>query len=276
MSPVPSTLRVVEDGPVARVTFDHAPINLFDPAMIEDLRALVTRLAARPDLGVVVFDSADPDFFVGHADLNLFLDPVESVPPKPTRLTALQQLFEDLRALPQATIAVVAGRTSGAGPEIVTSCDMAFAVRGAAVFSHLEVALGLLPGATGTQRLPKLLGRSRALEVILGCDEFDADLAASYGLVNRALDAAEAGPFVARLVGRLATFAPAAIAQAKSAVAAAELPTPLGLLEEAHAANHLLVGGEAQRRMRRFLDLGGQRPEFERHGLAEALTRLAE
>ncbi|WP_445519774.1 enoyl-CoA hydratase/isomerase family protein [Streptomyces sp. NEAU-174] len=269
-----TTLNVTESQGVARVTFDNPPINLFDPAMIADFRRLLDRFAASRDTRVVVFSSTHPDFFIGHADLNLFLDPVDEIPPKPTKLGALQTLFEDLRTLPQATIGVLEGRASGAGTEFLTSCDMVFAARGRALLSQFEVAVGVLPGATGSQRLPRLLGRSRALEMILGCDEFDAELAERYGLVNRALPAAELWPFVDRLAARIATFPAAAIALNKVAVDASELPIQLGLLEETHTLHQTLVGGEAQRRMRLLLELGAQEEEFEREQFTAALERL--
>ncbi|MFF3569020.1 enoyl-CoA hydratase-related protein [Nocardia jiangxiensis] len=163
-----TTLRITQGGGVARVTFDNPPINLFEPVMIADFRRLLDRLATDRDIRVVVFSSANPDFLIGHADLNLFLGSAANIPPKPVKLNALQALFEDLRTLPQATIAVLEGRASGAGTEFLTSCDMTFAARGRAVLSQFEVAVGVLPGATGSQRLPRLLGRSRALEMILG------------------------------------------------------------------------------------------------------------
>ena len=269
-----TTLRVTESSGTARVTFDNPPINLFDPVMIADFRQLLDHLAASRDIRVVVFASANPDFFIGHADLNLFLDPQDEIPPKPTKLSPLQTLFEDLRNLPQATIGVLEGRASGAGTEFLTSCDMAFAARDRAVLSQFEVAVGVLPGATGSQRLPRLLGRSRALEMILGCDEFDADLAEKYGLVNRALPPEELWGFVDRLARRIASFPGSAITLNKVAVDAAELPIQLGLLEETHTLHQTLAGGEAQRRMRRLLELGAQDEIFEREHFTDALEQL--
>lgn len=269
-----TTLHVTESGGIASVTFDNPPINLFDPAMIGDCRRLLDRLATDREVRVVTFASANPDFFIGHADLNLFLDPQDELPPKPTKLNPLQTLFEDLRNLPQATIGVLEGRASGAGTEFLTSCDMVFAARGRAVLSQFEVAVGVLPGATGSQRLPRLLGRSRALEMILGCDEFDADLAEKYGLVNRALPAGELRGFVDRLARRVASFPGPAIALNKVAVDAAEQPIQLGLLEETHVLHQTLVSGEAQRRMRRLLELGAQDETFEREHFTAALEQL--
>ena len=261
------------DG-VARIVFDNPPLNLVTPKMIEELTRLLGELAKSNDVRVVVFESANPDFFIGHADLNLFLEPRDTVPPKGNTLNPLQTLLETLRTLPQATIAMLDGRAVGIGPEVLTSCDMAFA-SDRSVMLQFEAAMGVLPGATGTQRLPRLIGRNRALELILGCDEVTADVAERYGLINRAFPQAELRPFVERLARRIATFPAKAIALNKVAVDAAdELPLHAGLLEEGHALNQTLVGGEAQRRMRAFLDMGAQTPEFEKNQFTAALDRL--
>ncbi len=261
------------DG-VARIVFDNPPLNLVTPKMIEELTRLLADLAKADDVRVVTFESANPDFFIGHADLNLFLEPRDTIPPKGATLNPLQTLLEALRTLPQATIAMLDGRAVGIGPEFLTSCDMAFA-SDRSVLLQFEAAMGVLPGATGTQRLPRLVGRNRALELILGCDEITADVAERYGLVNRAFPAAELRPFVERLARRIATFPARAIALNKVAVEAAdELPLHAGLLEEGHALNQTLVGGEAQRRMKAFLAMGAQTPKFEKNEFAAALDKL--
>src|SRR5207249_4774819 len=146
---------------------------------------------------------------------------------------------------------------------LILSCDMRFAALGRAVLSQPEVALGILPGGTGTQRLPRLMGRSRALEVVLGCDDFDAATAERYGWVNRALPANELGPLVDRLARRIASFPPAAVAEAKAAVLLAEKQVDADLLAEAAAFNRTLTHDEAHRRMQAFLDRGGQTYEGE-------------
>ncbi len=261
------------DG-VARIVFNNPPLNLVTPTMIAELTRLLDELRADDAVRVVLFESANPDFFIGHADLNLFLAPREAVPPKGNALNPLQTLLEALRTLPQATIAILDGRAVGIGPEFLTSCDMAFA-SDRSVLMQFETAMGVLPGATGSQRLPRLLGRMRALEVILGCDEITAGIAERYGLVNRAMPVAELRPFVERLAKRIATFPAAAIALNKIAVDAADhLPIHLGLLEETHALNQMLVGGEAQRRMAAFLAMGAQTVDFEKHEFAAALDKL--
>ncbi|WP_413723364.1 enoyl-CoA hydratase/isomerase family protein [Sodalis sp. RH23] len=269
-----STLRKQLDDGVATVTFDNPPLNLVTPEVIGELTLLLEELRTDDRVRTIVFDSADPDFFIGHADLNLFLGPRDRVPPKGNTLNPLQTLLETLRTLPKATIAMLDGRAVGIGPEFLTSCDMAFA-SDRSVLMQFEVAMGVLPGATGSQRLPRLLGRMRALEVILGCDEIAADVAERYGFINRAMPVAELKPFVKRLAHRIATFPAQAIALTKVAVDAADhLPIHLGLLEESHTLNQTLVSGEAQRRMKSFLAMGAQTVEFEKNDFASSLDKL--
>ncbi|YBV94522.1 enoyl-CoA hydratase/isomerase family protein (plasmid) [Phyllobacteriaceae bacterium JZ32] len=259
---------------VAAVTFDNPPLNLVTPKMLEELTRLLSELRSDDTVRVVTFESANADFFIGHADLNLFLGPRETVPPKSNTLNPLQTLLEALRTLPKATIAMLDGRAVGIGPEFLTSCDMAFA-SDRSILMQFEVAMGVLPGATGSQRLPRLLGRMRALEVILGCDEISADVAERYGFINRAMPQAELRPFVERLARRIATFPAEAIALNKVAVDAADhLPIHLGLLEETHTLNQTLVSGEAQRRMKAFLNMGAQTVEFEKNDFAASLDKL--
>jgi enoyl-CoA hydratase/carnithine racemase len=206
---------------VATVTFDNPPLNLVSPTMIKELAQLFEALRNDERIRVVVFESANPDFFIGHADLNLFLGARAVVPPKSNTLNPLQTLLETLRTLPKATISMLDGRAVGIGPEFITSCDMAFA-SDRSVMMQFEVAMGVLPGATGSQRLPRLLGRMRALEVILGCDEISANVAERYGFINRSMLQAELRPFVTRLAKRIATFPADAIALNKVAVDAAD------------------------------------------------------
>jgi enoyl-CoA hydratase/carnithine racemase len=165
--------------------------------------------------------------------------------------------------MPKATIAKLEGICRGGGSELVLSMDMRFAALGRAVLGQPEVAVGILPGGSGTQRLPRLLGRGRALEIILGCEDFPADLAERYGWVNRALPPAELGPFVDRLAARIASFPAEAIARAKAAAAAAEPPVTAGLIEEARLFHECLAEPAARARMRAFLAGGGQTRKLE-------------
>lgn len=264
MSETYETLRVRRDGGVARVTIDHPPINLFDAALMVDLMKAGAALEADPDIRVVVLDSANPDFFIAHADVALIQTLPAEPPPKPTELGFFHALVDRFRTMPKATIGVLEGIARGGGSELLLSLDMRFGALGKAVLAQPEVALGIIPGGSGTQRLPRLMGRARALEVILGCADFPADLAERYGWLNRALPPDELRPFVEDLARRIASFPGEAIALAKEAVNAAERPTREGLLEEADCFNRAVATPAARERMARFLAIGGQTPEVER------------
>jgi enoyl-CoA hydratase/carnithine racemase len=273
-----STLRTERDGRVMTVTFDHPPINLMDRAMLSDLRALLTFLQGDQEICAVVFKSAVPDFFIAHADLSIFLKNDRRELPKPektTKLNFIHALFEGYRTLPKATIAVIEGKTNGAGTEFALSLDMQFAALGRATIGQFEVALGCLPGGTGTQRLPPLIGRSRTLEMIFGCDELDAKTAELYGVVNRAIATDEIGPFVDRLAGRIASFPLEAIALSKQSADNA-LPDPVpGLHEESYLASRLMISDEVRRRFTAVLARGAQTSDGERN-LAALLPQLGE
>ena len=256
-------LRIRIDRGVAFVTIDHPPINLFDAALIRDIDRVGRELEADDAVRVIVFDSADQEFFIAHADVNLILQLPAEAPPKPTSPSFFQAMVDRFRTMAKVSIAKLEGRARGGGSEFVLSLDMRFAALGRAVLSQPEVAVGIIPGGSGTQRLPRLMGRGRALEVVLGCEDFPAGLAERYGYVNRALPPNELGPFVEQLAYRIASFSPDAIRLAKAAVAAAELPTEQGLVEEAHCFNQSVATPEAQARMRRFLEIGGQTRDVE-------------
>ena len=266
-------LRVHVETGVAWVTIDHPPINLFDLALMQEIDRLGEALEVDPDVRVVVFRSANPEFFIAHADVALIRTLPTTPPPKPTRLGLFHRMVERFRTMPKATIGQLEGRARGGGSEFLLSLDMRFAAIGRAVLAQPEVALGIIPGGSGTQRLPRLVGRARALEIVLGCDDVPADLAERWGYVNRALPPDELGPFVDRLARRIASFPAQAIALAKEAVAAAEPPTPDGLLQEADCFNRSLATRPAQERMARFLALGGQTPAVERD-LGSLIGRL--
>ena len=255
-------LRVRVDRGVAFVTIDHPPINLLDLELIGDLDRLGAEAAADDGIRIVVLESADPEFFIAHADVRLIQQLPETVPPRPTSLGFFHVMVERFRTMPKVTIAQIAGRARGGGSELALSCDLRFAALGA-VLAQPEVAVGIIPGGSGTQRLPRLIGRARALEVILGCEDVPADLAEQWGYVNRALPVAELAAFVEHLAYRIASFPAEAIALAKRAVDAAELPTLEGLLEEADCFNRAVATPAARARMAAFLAAGGQTREGE-------------
>jgi enoyl-CoA hydratase/carnithine racemase len=268
-------LRVRVDDGVAWVTIDHPPLNLFDTALIMEMLRLGEELEPDPAVRVVVFESADPDFFIAHADVELIRTLPTTPPPKSTTLGFFHAMVDRMRTMPKATIAKIEGITRGGGSEFVLSCDMRFGALGKCVLAQPEVALGIIPGGSGTQRLPRLVGRARALEIILGCDDVPADLAERWGYLNRALPPEELGPFVERLARRIAAFPAEAIALAKQAVNAADTGVVEGLLDEADCFNHSVTTAAAQQRMAAFMAGGGQTRELERQvgRLAELLAR---
>ena len=268
-------LRVDVDGGVAFVTLDHPPVNLFDAVLIGSLGNLAGELAADAAVGAVVVRSADPEFFIAHADLGLIQALPRDRTDRPEQLEFIHLFMERWRTLPQVTIAQLEGRARGGGSEFALSLDLRFGAIGRAILGQPEVAVGILPGGSGTQRLPRLMGRSRALEVVLGCDDFDAELAERYGWINRALPPAEIGPFVDRLARRIAAFPRQAVQLAKRAVDAAGGSLEDGLLEEAHCFNLTLGDPELDSRMEGALAAGAQTRagELDLPGLIEASLR---
>jgi len=248
---------------VAFVTLDHPPVNLLDALMIGDLWSVANRLAEDDAARVVVVRSADPEFFIAHADLRLIQALPRDVTERGTELAVIHQFMERWRTLPQVTIAEIAGRARGGGSEFVLSLDLRFAAQERAVLSQPEVSVGIIPGGGGTQRLPHLVGRGRALEIVLGCADFDADTAERYGWVNRALPTDELQSFVERLARRIAAFPPDAVRRAKLAVDAATPANEAGLIEEAYQFNRTLTDPELDARMDAALALGAQTREGE-------------
>ncbi len=262
----------VSDG-VARATIDHPPINLFDVTLMGEVDRLGREIEADDSVRVVVFQSANPEFFIAHADVELIQRLPSDVPEKSTELNFFHAMVERFRQMPKVSIGKIEGCARGGGSEFLLSLDMRFGTIGRCVVSQPEVALGILPGGSGTQRLPGLMGRGRALEVVLGCEDFDAETAERYGWINRAFPEGELGPFVDALARRIATFPPQAIALAKRAVDAAEGPTREGLLEEAWCFQQTLGLEETKSRLAQFLKHGGQTREVELE-LAGVLDRL--
>jgi enoyl-CoA hydratase/carnithine racemase len=260
-------LRVRVEAGVATATIANPPINLITLTLMGELLRFAREVAVDDAVRVVVLRSDDPEFWLAHFDVNAILAlPITGPPALAQRVdeNPYHAMCELYRTMPKATFAEIGGRAGGGGSELALSFDMRFGALGQTLLSQPEVALGILPGGTGTQRLPRLVGRSRALELVLGCDELDAATAERWGYLNRALPPAELRPFVERLAHRIASFPAAAIALAKRAVLAAEPSWERGLLEESHLFQLLLRTPEAPARMRRFLELGGQTREVER------------
>src|ERR1700741_2812253 len=209
--------RFAFDSGVVFVSINHPPINLLDEVLSAELDRLGRELEADESVRVVVLQSSLAEFFIAHSGLGRVGAASKRVSHTPSfRLT--QMIGERFRNMPKVTIAKVEGRARGGGSEIALAMDMCFAAAGKAIFGQPEVAIGLVPGGGSTQRLPRLMGRGRALEVLLGCDDFPAELAERYGYINRALPAGEVSPFVVRLARRSASFPAHTIAHVKAAV----------------------------------------------------------
>jgi enoyl-CoA hydratase/carnithine racemase len=268
-------LDVTVDGGVAVVEINAPPINVMTIPLYIQLATCVTALEADDDVKVVVFRSADPDFFIAHFDVEAILQfPTDGEPTRDENISAFHEMCERVRTMPKATICEIAGRVGGGGSELASSCDMRFGALGKTIVNQMEVPLGILPGGTGTQRLPRLVGRGRAMEIILGGIDLDAETAERWGYLNRALPPAELRPFVDALARRIAGFPAGAIARAKRAVANADdLPLREGLIEEAFLFQETLRDPEAQAAMRRFLEIGGQTREVEMR-VAEAVDGM--
>lgn len=257
---------------VATLTFEHPPINLMTVEMLLEIMRAADRLAGDDGVRAVVLRSANPLWFIAHFDVEAILSfPTDQAPSD--ELNVFGHMCETFRTMPKPTIAVVEGRVGGGGSELALSCDMRFATPDA-IFCQPEVALGIIPGGGGTVRLPRLVGRGRALEVILGCDDIDAATAERWGLVNRVLEADDIGPFVDRLAGRIAAFPAHAVAAAKRSVLAAERGVRDDLISESNVFNATLGSDESRAAGRRFLQLGGQTEDGERRlgALAEEVA----
>ena len=268
-------IEIAVTGGVAHATVSAPPINVMTLALFGELRRLVEELEADPDARVLVLRSADPDFFIAHFDVEAILQfSLEGEAERGAR-NVFHEMCECFRTTQTVTIAQIEGRVGGGGCELVQAFDMRFGVRGKTVLNQMEVPLGILPGGGGTQRLPRLVGRGRALEIILGAEDLDAERAESWGLLNRIFEAGEIGPFVDRLAARIACHPPEAVQLAKQAVNAAETPLAEGLVEEDYLFQCLLRTDAAQQRMRRFMEMGGQTREGEL-AVATLAGRLAE
>jgi len=257
-------LTVETSGRVATVTIDNPPANVITMELLGELNALSSQLKADTGLTVVIIRSADPEFFLAHFDVAAILDrPTGFEPQRDAQLKPFHVLCERFRTMNKIIIARIEGRVGGGGSELSASFDMRFGVRGKTKVNQMEVPLGIIPGGTGTQRMPRLLGRGRALELILSGDDLDAETAERWGYLNRIFEPDEIGPFVDKLAQRIASFSPQAVRQAKMAVNQAERPWTEGLIEEAYLFEQLLRTDEARRNMQRFLDIGGQTREGE-------------
>jgi enoyl-CoA hydratase/carnithine racemase len=259
------TLSLSHDRGVCHVTISNPPVNVMTAELYQDLVAVTEALEMDDTIKVVVFQSADPDFFIAHFDVSLILTfPADGPAEKATKLSPFHEMCERVRTMPKATIVKMAGRAGGGGNEFAASCDMRFGVKEKTIINQMEVPLGILPGGSGTQRLPRLVGRGRAMEICLGGDDIDAQTCEAWGYLNRTFSSVEEmSDFVDALAARIASWPAEAIALCKASINNAELPIMEGLLEEAYLFQQTLRTEGAQTNMRRAMAAGLQTREGE-------------
>ena len=244
------TLRVTPADPgVLSVVIDAPPMNLIGPELVRDLVSLLGAIESGPGTRVVVMESADPDYFIPHVDLTKVAEyTAEAAKAGGPGDASLGMLWHKLSELPAVTIAKIRGRARGAGSELALACDMRFAARENAILGQIEVGVGAPPGAGGVQHLARLLGRGRAMEAILGADDFDAATAERYGWINRALPDADLDAFVARLARRIASFPTDAVLTAKRVLNDLTMPAADALRADAVRFRQLVAADTAQAR----------------------------
>jgi len=261
-------IRLTRSSPAFwRVTFDNPPLNLMGPEFVLEFREIMTALETDEQVKVVVFDSAVEGFFLNHSDFLARLEDLTGIPQGPTGLEAWPDILVRLTRAPIVTIASIRGRATGNGSEIALACDMSFASREKALLSQWEVGVGLVAGGGPMARLPRLMGRGRALEVLLGSDDIRGDLAQAYGYVNRSLPDDELDGFVDAIATRIASFDKWAIANTKRLVNAASLPPDVEIKAGWDACMASLGRPAAQDRVKALFEQGF-------HKLGDAEDRL--
>ena len=261
MTPNTKQIRLTRHSPqLWRVTFDHPPLNIFGPETIPQLNEVVTAIETDKDVKVVVLDSAVEGFFLTHYNFLAKLEDTTSLPPGPTGLQPLPDMLVRLSRAPVVSIASIRGRATGVGSEVALASDMRFASREKAILSHFEVGAGVVPGGGPMARLPRLMGRGRALEVLLGADDIPGELAERYGYVNRALPDADLDAFVDTLATRIASFDKRAISETKRFADVASLPPDYEIAPEWDVCLASIMRPAAQKRIGMLMERGFHQP----------------
>lgn len=276
MSVTHPSIRTRQDAGVLFATLDAGPLNLIGVDLVRDLVSLVDTLYADPgDVRVVVLEGASPEYFSAHVDLTAVPQyTAEAARAGGPGDASLGMLLFKLAHIPVITIAKVRGRARGAGDELALACDMIFASRENAVFGQFEAGTGALPGAGGLQHLSRRLGRTRAIEAVVGADDFDADLAERYGWINRALPDAELDGFVERLAKRIAGFPPEGVRAAKHAINEITLPNPADVRSDSAMFQSLVASPESRERLEYLTQRGLQTPGDLEHDLGRAVAEF--
>jgi enoyl-CoA hydratase/carnithine racemase len=253
-------IRVSRPSPACwRITFDNPPLNLMGPQFVQEFREIIAAIETDEQIKVVVFDSAVDGFFLNHSDFHAKLEDLTGLPQGPTGLEAWPDILVRLTRAPVVSIALIRGRATGNGSEIALACDMSFASREKAILSQWEVGVGLVAGGGPMARLPRLIGRGRALEVLLSSDDIGGELAQAYGYVNRALPDAELDGFVDALATRVASFDKWAVANTKRLVNAS-LPPDVEIAAGWDACMASIVRPAAQDRLKTLFERGFHKP----------------
>jgi enoyl-CoA hydratase/carnithine racemase len=243
-----------------RITFDNPPLNVMGPQFVREFRKIITAVEADEEVKVLVFDSAVDGFFLNHSDFNADFKELTSMPQGPTGLEAWPDILVRITRLPVVSIALIRGRATGNGSEIALACDMSFASREKALLSQWEVGVGLVAGGGPMARLPRLMGRQRALEVLLSSNDIGGDLAEAYGYVNRSLPDNELDGFVDTLATRIASFDKWAIANTKRLVNTASLPPDVEIAAGWDACMTSIARPAAQGKIKTLFEQGFHQP----------------
>lgn len=269
-------LKIKVSNAIATVTIDNPPLNLLDAQLIEELDRLGQWLVEDEQLKVVIFDSANPDFFIAHADLRMLDGMPTELPGSITGPSYHQSVVDRFQRLPQVTIGKIRGIARGGGSEFLLALDLRFGALEGCVFGQPEVALGFPPGCGATQRLPRLVGRAHAIEVIMSACDVTAERAERIGWLNRALPDDELDAYIEDFAARVETYPMLAIREAKRAIDATQQQLDLCLATEFSAFLTAFGADEARRRVRRAMDLGFQTHACESRSLDQWLISLAE
>ena len=257
-----------------RVTFDNPPLNLMGPAFLIEFAAIMTAIETDEQVKVVVFDSAVEGFFLNHSDFTVNLEELTGLPQGPTGLESWPDILVRLTRAPVVSIAKIRGRATGNGSEILLACDMTFVSREKTLISQWEVGVGMVAGGGPMARLPRQIGRARALEVLLGSEDIHGDLAEAYGYVNRSLPDADLDAFVDALATRIGSFDKWAISNTKRLVNAASLPADVEMAAGWDACIASVKRPETQARIKAFMDLGFHQPGDAENHIGQYLERL--
>ncbi len=257
-------LEVRRTGRAIRVSINNPPINLITKSLLIDLIRFSEWAEKDNSSTIVVLESRNPDFFIAHFDVEALLEMDSGTRTGPVdSLTVFDEMCGRFQTMPKVTVCVIEGRVGGGGSEIAMACDLRFAALESAVMNQMEVPIGIIPGGGGTQRLPKLIGYSRAVELIVGGLDLDAETGERWGYFNRSLPSSELHTFVNNFVARVSSFDPAAVRAAKKALQLTLPDFEKGLIQENNLFNERNSSTNGRKLMEKFLAMGGQTSEQE-------------